>query len=125
MQAFLKLYPQAKWHVYEPANCDNGSEGAKLAFGQPVETRYDFSRWIMFPFAGRGFFVRRISGECSRHPRLRQPPQSENGDMSRLCVVESTPSPTGGRGGSIGSALRRGVAVIAQALAARVGVDAN
>ena len=35
--------PQAKWHVYEPVNRDNVLEGAKLAFGQPVETRYDFS----------------------------------------------------------------------------------
>src|SRR5579871_4772468 len=41
---FLKVYPQAKWHVYEPVNRDNVLEGAKLAFGQPVETRYDFSK---------------------------------------------------------------------------------
>ena len=40
----LKVYPQAKWHVYEPVNRDNVLEGAKLAFGQPVETRYDFSK---------------------------------------------------------------------------------
>ena len=36
--------PQAKWHVYEPINRDNVYEGAKLAFGEPVETRYDFSK---------------------------------------------------------------------------------
>ena len=40
MQSFLKTYPQAKWHVYEPVNRDNVLEGAKLAFGQPVETQY-------------------------------------------------------------------------------------
>src|SRR6202795_1363715 len=39
LRAFLKIYPQAKWHVYEPVNRDNVLEGAKLAFGQPVETR--------------------------------------------------------------------------------------
>src|SRR5262249_1734419 len=44
MQSFLQLYPQAKLHVYEPLNRDNVLEGAKLAFGQPVETRYDFSK---------------------------------------------------------------------------------
>src|ERR1700687_3522055 len=44
LRNFLKTYPQAKWHVYEPVNRDNVLEGAKLAFGQPVETRYDFSK---------------------------------------------------------------------------------
>ena len=44
LRNFLKIYPQAKWHVYEPVNRDNVLEGAKLAFGQPVETRYDFSK---------------------------------------------------------------------------------
>src|SRR5437764_11730264 len=39
-----KVYPLAKWHVYEPVNRDNVLEGAKMAFGQPVETRYDFSK---------------------------------------------------------------------------------
>src|SRR6202047_403558 len=38
LRNFLKIYPQAKWHVYEPINRDNVLEGAKLAFGQPVET---------------------------------------------------------------------------------------
>src|SRR5271157_2907501 len=40
MRNFLKIYPQAKWHVYEPVNRDN----VKMAFGQPVETRYDFEK---------------------------------------------------------------------------------
>src|SRR5947209_8152755 len=35
LRAFLKIYPQAKWHVYEPVNRDHVLEGAKLAFGQP------------------------------------------------------------------------------------------
>jgi MoCo/4Fe-4S cofactor protein with predicted Tat translocation signal len=44
LRNFLKTYPQAKWHVYEPVNRDNVMEGAKMAFGQLVETRYDFSK---------------------------------------------------------------------------------
>ncbi|MGZ4732361.1 MAG: TAT-variant-translocated molybdopterin oxidoreductase, partial [Terriglobales bacterium] len=40
LQSFIKAYPQAKWHVYEPVNRDNVLAGAKLAFGQPVETQY-------------------------------------------------------------------------------------
>src|SRR6266699_7081418 len=40
LRSLLKIYPQAKWHVYEPINRDNVLEGAKLAFGQPLETQY-------------------------------------------------------------------------------------
>ena len=31
MNSLLKIYPQAKWHVYEPINRDNVYEGAKMA----------------------------------------------------------------------------------------------
>src|SRR5258708_32701340 len=34
LQSFLKLYPQAKWHVHEPRNRRNLPAGAKLAFRQ-------------------------------------------------------------------------------------------
>ena len=40
LRSVLQIYPQAKWHVYEPVNRDNVLEGARLAFGQPVETQY-------------------------------------------------------------------------------------
>src|SRR6266403_4921176 len=40
LNSILKLYPQAKWHVYEPVNRDNVYAGAQMAFGQPVETIY-------------------------------------------------------------------------------------
>ena len=44
VETLLKAYPQAKWHVYEPVNRDNVLEGAKLAFGQPVETQYKLEK---------------------------------------------------------------------------------
>src|SRR5262249_21411758 len=40
LQAFLKLYPSARWHVYEPVNRDNAYAGAQMAFGQSLETQY-------------------------------------------------------------------------------------
>ncbi len=71
-----RCIPQAKWHVYEPVNRDNVLEGAKLAFGQPVETRYDFSKGRRNPFARRRFPLRRIPRLRALRPRLRQTPQS-------------------------------------------------
>jgi MoCo/4Fe-4S cofactor protein with predicted Tat translocation signal len=93
----LKVYPQAKWHTYEPLNRDHVLEGAKLAFGQPVETRYDFSKANVivsldadFLYAGRPGNVRYI-----RDFALRRDP--DIGQMNRLYVIESTPSATGAK----------------------------
>jgi len=38
------LLPKARWHQWEPAGRDLVRAGARLAFGQVVETRYDFGR---------------------------------------------------------------------------------
>src|ERR1700736_229719 len=40
IQALLKLYPQAKWHQWEPAVSDGAREGGRLAFGRYVNTVY-------------------------------------------------------------------------------------
>ncbi len=97
LQSFIKTYPQAKWHVYEPVNRDNVLEGAKLVFGQPVETRYDFSKADVilsldadFLYAGFPGFTR----YARDFARRRNP---ESGEMSRLYVVESTPTSTGAK----------------------------
>src|SRR5229473_4929651 len=44
LNQILTDFPEAKWHQYEPANRDNARAGAMLAFGQPVNTIYDFSK---------------------------------------------------------------------------------
>ena len=97
LQSFIKANPQAKWHVYEPVNRDNVLEGAKLAFGQPVETQYDFSKADVilsldadFLYAGFPGFTRYVRDFAKR----RNP---DAGEMSRLYVVESTPTSTGAR----------------------------
>jgi MoCo/4Fe-4S cofactor protein with predicted Tat translocation signal len=97
LQSLLKLYPQAKWHVYEPVNRDNVLEGAKLAFGQPVETQYKLENADVilsldadFLYAGFPGFTRYTRDFAKR----RNP---DAGEMSRLYVVESTPSSTGAK----------------------------
>src|SRR5260370_9338478 len=44
LKSILTDFPEAKWHQYEPANRDNARAGAIMAFGQPVNTIYDFSK---------------------------------------------------------------------------------
>ena len=43
MRAIQKLYPGAKWHQWEPAGPHSARAAAVQAFGQPVNTYYDFS----------------------------------------------------------------------------------
>jgi MoCo/4Fe-4S cofactor protein with predicted Tat translocation signal len=91
----LKLHPQAKWHVYEPINRDNVYAGAEMAFGQPVETQYKLENADVivsldadFLYAGYPGMTRYVRDYAKR----RDP---DSGNMSRLYVVESTPSSTG------------------------------
>ena len=92
---FQKIYPQAKWHVYEPVNRDNVLEGAKMAFGQPVETRYDFSKADVIVSLDADFLYAGFPGNVKyiRDFAARRNPDS--GNMNRLYVIESTPSSTG------------------------------
>ncbi|HKS74275.1 MAG TPA: TAT-variant-translocated molybdopterin oxidoreductase [Terriglobales bacterium] len=97
LHAMLKVYPQAKWHVYEPINRDNVMEGAKLAFGQPVETRYQLENADVilsldadFLYAGFPGFTRYAHDFAKR----RDP---DAGEMNRLYVVESNMTSTGGK----------------------------
>jgi MoCo/4Fe-4S cofactor protein with predicted Tat translocation signal len=97
MQALLKIYPQAKVHTYEPVNRDNVLEGAKLAFGQPVETRYDFSKADVILSLDADFLYAGFPGSTRYIRDFAKRRNPENGEMSRLYVVESTPSSTGAK----------------------------
>ncbi|MGB9197397.1 MAG: TAT-variant-translocated molybdopterin oxidoreductase [Terriglobales bacterium] len=94
MQSFLAMYPQAKWHSYEPVNRDNVLEGAKLAFGQPVETRYDFSKADVIVSLDADFLYAGFPGN-TRYIRDFASRRNPDAEMSRLYVIESTPSSTG------------------------------
>ena len=121
LRNFLKIYPQAKWHVYEPVNRDNVLEGAKMAFGQPVETRYDLSKANVivsldadFLYAGFPGNVRYIRDFASR----RNP---DSGNMNRLYVIESTPSSTGAKADHRVPILANRIAPFAQDLSGFLG----
>ena len=96
LRAFLKIYPQAKWHVYEPVNRDNVLEGAKLAFGQPVETRYDFSKADVIVSLDADFLYAGFPGN-TRYIRDFVSRRNPDGKMSRFYAIESTPTSTGAK----------------------------
>jgi molybdopterin-containing oxidoreductase family iron-sulfur binding subunit len=92
------MWPQAKWHQYEPANRDNARAGAVKAFGQPVNTTYRFE------IADRILsldcdFLSCLPGSLryARDFAAKRRVTEDQKEMSRLYVVETTPSNTGAR----------------------------
>ena len=96
MKSILTDFPEAKWHQYEPANRDNARAGAMMAFGQPVNTIYDFSKADRILSLGSDFLAAmpgtlRYARDYAAKRRI----TGEKAEMNRLYVVESTPTTTG------------------------------
>ena len=92
----LRRFPKAKWHRYEPAGRESVEEGARLAFGEAVETIYRFDKAEVifsidsdFLFFGPGCV--RYARDFAGKRRVLGP----NAQMNRLYAVESTPTVTG------------------------------
>ena len=124
MKAIQQVFPQSKWHRWEPAHRDAVRVGSKMVFGAYYDPIYkfdqadavvsldgDFLSGIWFPgfvryardFAGR----RKLDGK----------------EMNRLYVAESTPSTTGAKADHRLSARYSEIEKVARALAAKVGVS--
>ncbi|MBV9602823.1 MAG: 4Fe-4S dicluster domain-containing protein [Chloroflexi bacterium] len=86
-----QAFPNARWHWWEPVNRDTALAGAQLAFGQPVEPRYHFDAADVVlsldadTFAWAPGRLRYMHDFATR----RRP---EQGALSRVYAVESTPS---------------------------------
>jgi len=96
IQAFLKQFPEAKWHQYEPCGRDNEREGARLAFGKPVNTVYRFDQADVIVSLDADFLTSgsghvRYAREFSRRRAMEGPRSS----LNRLYVVEAMPTSTG------------------------------
>ncbi len=82
---------------YEPINRDNVYEGAKLAFGQPVETIYDFSKADVILSLDADFLSAGFPGSTRYIRDFAKRRDPDVGNMNRLYVVESTMSATGAK----------------------------
>ncbi len=122
IEELLTLYPGSKHHQWEPLNRDNVLEGAKLVFGRPVETRYRFDRAKVIVSLDSDFLA---WGPASvRHARdFAGARRSEDGEMSRLYVVEPTPSLTGGVADHRLALESHRVEAVARRLAANLGIE--
>ncbi|MDR3622689.1 MAG: TAT-variant-translocated molybdopterin oxidoreductase [Paludisphaera borealis] len=101
IQRLLKELPEARWHSYEAVTRDTVRQGAKLAFGEPLEPVYNFAKADVVvsldaDFLGSGpgrlsyaraFADRRAQGEVVEKAAAQT--------MNRLYAIESTPTLTG------------------------------
>jgi molybdopterin-containing oxidoreductase family iron-sulfur binding subunit len=96
LNGLLKGLPRARWHQYDPAGADNVRAGARLAFGEAVDTSYRFDQAEVIlaleaDFLRAGPGTLRYTREYARKRRERL----DQGEVNRLYVAESTPSTTG------------------------------
>jgi molybdopterin-containing oxidoreductase family iron-sulfur binding subunit len=132
IKSVLTDFPEAKWHQYEPVNRDNARAGAMMAFGQPVNTIYDFSKADRILSLGSDFLAahpgtlryardyaakrRSVAQAASLRP-------GEKAEMNRLYVVESTPTTTGANADHRGIVKPSQIELVARFLAGAVGLQ--
>jgi MoCo/4Fe-4S cofactor protein with predicted Tat translocation signal len=124
LQGLLDVFPEAKWHQYEPVNGDYIHAGARWAFGEPVTTLYRFDQAQIILALDADFLSYGPANVRYAHDfAIKRRVVGGQTAMNRLYAIESTPSMTGAmadhrlpmRGGEIA-----GVALI---IAQELGID--
>ncbi|HUL34749.1 MAG TPA: TAT-variant-translocated molybdopterin oxidoreductase [Candidatus Eisenbacteria bacterium] len=122
MKQMLALYPQAKWHQWEPAVSDGARDGAKLAFGRVVNTVYVPAKADVILSLDADFLASGPGHVAYAKQFARRRNLSGAGDaMNRLYVVEPTPTVTGSMADHKLPMRACDVELFARALAAKLG----
>jgi len=124
LAALLAKYPAAKWQQWEPLMRDNVREGARLAFGEIVDTHYAFEKADVVLALDSDFLFThpaslRYARKFADRRRIKQP---GGASMNRLYAIEPTPTITGAMADHRLPVAAMEVEDIARALAQRLGV---
>jgi MoCo/4Fe-4S cofactor protein with predicted Tat translocation signal len=122
IQSLLQKFPEARWHQFEPVNRDNVLEGSKIAFDEIVETQFHFNRAKIILSLDSDFLYfhpnsLRYARDFAERRRARFP-QTE---MSRLYVIENSPTVTGSNADHRLPVNASEIETFAQALAEKLG----
>jgi molybdopterin-containing oxidoreductase family iron-sulfur binding subunit len=113
--------PNSRWIQYEPANNDNATAGARMAFGTPVHTVYKFDLAERIVTLDKDLFsdfnVRYMKDFARKRSFSR-----EKQDINRLYAVESTMTLTGAKADHRLAVKPSQVSEVAKALAAAIGI---
>ena len=96
LQTMLERFPAAQWHQFEPASSDAARAGARLTFGEDLNTQYHFDRAEVIlaldaDFLSWGPAALRYARDYAARRQVWEGQQT----MNRLYAVESAPSITG------------------------------
>ncbi len=95
LRRVLAENPKARWHVWEPA-ASTAAAGARLATGEPLAVRYDFSRARVVLALDADFLTQGPGAVRYARDFLAARRAHENGGgMNRLYAVEATPTASG------------------------------
>ncbi|HEU4389095.1 MAG TPA: 4Fe-4S dicluster domain-containing protein [Blastocatellia bacterium] len=122
IRALLKEFPKAKWHQWDPVNLDYVRAGARLAFGEHVNTVYRFDKADVILSLDADFLCTGPGWLRYAHDFAEKRKVGEGaGKMSRLYVAECTPTNTGAVADHRLAIPASEVGSLAQAITARVG----
>ncbi len=100
---FLKAFPKAKWHQYEPLARDAVCRGSVMAFGKPVNTFYDFGKADVIVSFDADFLtcgpgnLHYVADFSDRRRVQTTTDDAKKATMNRLYMVETTVSNTGAK----------------------------
>jgi len=97
LQAVLAKFPAARWHQFEPVSRDTVRAGARLAFGETVNTIHRVEAADVIVSLGSDFLTTgpgavRYAREFASRRRAETPATA----LNRLYAIEATPTLTGG-----------------------------
>ncbi len=97
LNAVLSVFPQAKWHQWDPAGQQSARLGSEMAFGRPVNAYCQFRSANVVVALDADFLA--FGPNYTRYARdfAQRRRQGDRLDMNRLYAIESTMTSTGGK----------------------------
>ena len=131
---FLTAFPEAKWHQYEAAGRENVREGARLAFGEYMDTIYHFDRADIIVSLDADFLERGPANvhDSAGYAARRDVVDHHEGEVShgethglnRLYAFESSPNLVGAAADHRFPVRPSEIEAVARRLASALGVSA-
>jgi molybdopterin-containing oxidoreductase family iron-sulfur binding subunit len=126
LQQVLAKYPEAQWHQYEPISRDNVREGARIAFGEMVTTRYHLKEANVILSLDSDFLTTGPGGvRYARDFSSRRDAVDNLDQMNRLYVAESSPTLTGAQADHVLGRRAGEIEGLARMIAAGLGISVS
>jgi molybdopterin-containing oxidoreductase family iron-sulfur binding subunit len=128
---FLKVFPEAKWHQYEPLARDAAHQASTLAFGEAINTYYDLTKADIVLSLDADFLacgpanLRSVADFMSRRRVRTGTGNAAEAAMNRLYVAEPALTCTGAKADHRLALPARDIERLARALATKLGVAAG